>query len=327
MPHELQPLLREPHHARTRQIPPALSIQQGQIAGRDGIVGTADDVVLLDALNQMAANKIILYEFHTYDAGELWDFWTGITGGGVYITGSSGSDLINQIVAAVEATTKSFDTLTLNASAGFEAWLASVEPPQYSSIEVPEEGISFDFDISVCVPAGACVEGINTFTINALGDGLTLAQQNVTINTVCEIKVPVDIKPGSCPNPIRLKETGVMPFAIMGTVDFDVAQIDPASIRLSREGTPGEVAPLRWSCYDAGIPNEEFDPTLCNCVGYGYDGIIDLALKFDVQSVTKTLRLAEVAGQTIPITMTGKLKAEFGGTPITGQDCVWVLRK
>jgi hypothetical protein len=120
---------------------------------------------------------------------------------------------------------------------------------------------------------------------------------------------------------------GVMPFAIMGSVDFDVAQIDPASIRLSREGMTVEVAPIRWSYYDTGIPNEDFDPQLCNCVGAYFDGIKDLALKFDVQSVVKTLKLAEVAGQTIPLTMTGKLKEEFGGTPITGQDCVWVLRK
>jgi len=147
------------------------------------------------------------------------------------------------------------------------------------------------------------------------------------IDEGCLIEVAVDIKPGSCPNPIKLKQLGVMPFAIMGTVEFDVTQIDPASIRLSREGDPGEVAPLRWSYYDAGIPNEEFDPTLCNCVGYGYDGIIDLALKFNVQSVIKTLKLAEVVGQTIPLTMTGKLKEEFGGTPIRGEDCVWVLKR
>jgi hypothetical protein len=46
------------------------------------------------------------------------------------------------------------------------------------------------------------------------------------------IEVPVDIKPGSCPNPINTKSKGVLPVTIAGTEDFDVTMIDPASVRL-----------------------------------------------------------------------------------------------
>jgi hypothetical protein len=142
------------------------------------------------------------------------------------------------------------------------------------------------------------------------------------IGNVCdEIVVPVDIKPASCPNPIRLKEIGIVPVAIMGTVDFDVKQIDPATIRLYREGTPGEVAPLRWSYYDTGGP---FVGELCDCQGLILDGIKDLALKFDSNAFVKNLRLSEVLGQTIPLTITGKLK---DSTPIEGKDCVRVLKR
>ena len=142
------------------------------------------------------------------------------------------------------------------------------------------------------------------------------------IGNVCdEIVVPVDIKPASCPNPIRLREIGIVPVAIMGTVDFDVKQIDPATIRLYREGTPGEVAPLRWSYYDTGGP---FAGELCDCQGLILDGIKDLALKFDSNAVVKNLRISEVLGQTIPLTITGKLK---DSTPIEGKDCVRVLKR
>ena len=142
------------------------------------------------------------------------------------------------------------------------------------------------------------------------------------IGNVCdEMMVPVDIKPASCPNPIKLKENGLLPVAIMGTAYFDVKQIDPASIRLYREGNPGDLAPVRWSYYDTG---SAFIGDLCGCQGLILDGIKDLALKFDTPTVVKNLKLAEVAGKTIPLTITGKLK---DGTPIVGKDCVRVLKK
>ena len=55
----------------------------------------------------------------------------------------------------------------------------------------------------------------------------------------CPLPVPVDIRPCSCHNPIKVRTWGVLPVAIMGTQTLDVTHIDPASIRL--EG----VAPLR----------------------------------------------------------------------------------
>ena len=55
------------------------------------------------------------------------------------------------------------------------------------------------------------------------------------------IAVAVDIKPGSCPNPLNVKSKGVLPVAVLGTEEFDATQMDPASVRL--EGVP----PLRWA--------------------------------------------------------------------------------
>jgi len=46
--------------------------------GRDEIIGTADDIVLLDALNQMKANNITLFEMHSYYSDyDYWKYWTG----------------------------------------------------------------------------------------------------------------------------------------------------------------------------------------------------------------------------------------------------------
>jgi hypothetical protein len=138
------------------------------------------------------------------------------------------------------------------------------------------------------------------------------------------INVYVDIKPGSCPNPIGFAgNKGVMPFTIMGSTDFDITQIDPESIRITREGVDAEVKPIRWSYEDVATP---FEGELCDCYWLKGDGIMDLAMNIYRDEIVEHLRLQEVAGMTIPLTVTGKLKDEFGGTSIEGKDCVWVLK-
>lgn len=61
-----------------------------------------------------------------------------------------------------------------------------------------------------------------------------------------EIEVPVEIHPTSCLNPFDVGEGGVTPVAILGTADFDVTQVDPASVVL--EG----FAPLRQAIRGRG---------------------------------------------------------------------------
>ncbi|MFX1239531.1 MAG: hypothetical protein ACFE8P_17650 [Promethearchaeota archaeon] len=140
------------------------------------------------------------------------------------------------------------------------------------------------------------------------------------------IPVNVDIKPGSWPNPLNIKSKGVFPVAICGTLEplFDVSTIDPASIQLTIEEVEDGVAPLRWSYEDVATPytGEE---------GGGHaldgDGIMDLTLKFGIPELVSTLGLVNFKGIPITIILIGNLKEEFGGTPIKGQDYVWILDK
>lgn len=137
-----------------------------------------------------------------------------------------------------------------------------------------------------------------------------------------EIPVYVDIKPGSWPNPFNQKSKGVLPVAICGTEDFDITTIDPETIRLTREGIEEGVAPIRWSYEDIATPYTG-EP------GGGHalegDGYLDLTLKFSTQEVYTTLELGEFKGLTIPLIITGNLYEEYDGTPIRGQDYVWIL--
>ncbi len=163
------------------------------------------------------------------------------------------------------------------------------------------------------------------------------------------LEVAIDVKPESCPNPINVKSQGVLPVAILGTADFDVNQIDPASVTL--EG----VSPLRWDYEDVSTP---FEPYLgkedCeqDCDTLDPDGILDLTLKFDTQQILDVLGNIEsydieqedleafesgesdqlitttedalLDGACLTVTLTGTLT---DGTEIIGEDLVLILRK
>jgi hypothetical protein len=126
--------------------------------------------------------------------------------------------------------------------------------------------------------------------------------------------IAVDIKPGSCPNPINTKSKGVLPVAILGTQTFDVTRIDPASVELVG------VNPLRWSVEDVSTPYEPFigkeGPEACNEMGP--DRIDDLTLKFSTQAIISALGPVN-NGDVLTLELNALL---VDGTPVTGEDVV-----
>jgi PKD repeat protein len=145
-------------------------------------------------------------------------------------------------------------------------------------------------------------------------DNETCCEMTIVVET-CVIPVPVDIKPTSCPNPLNTKSNGVLPVAILGTEDFDVMSIDPATIRL--EG----VAPLRWAYEDVATPVDLVDR--CDCTTLGPDGYVDLTLKFDTEAIVAALGTV-YDGEIRSLDLTG---ATFDPTPIEGADCVRIIYK
>jgi len=132
--------------------------------------------------------------------------------------------------------------------------------------------------------------------------------------------VPVDIKPGACPNPLNLVSKGVLPVAILGTADFDVRTIDPATVTLKG------VAPLRWSFEDVASPYEQFagKTSIYQCNNSGPDGNLDIVLKFDTQEIAAAIGDAKAnAGQALILNLRGGLE---DGTEIKGEDPVVIIR-
>jgi len=147
----------------------------------------------------------------------------------------------------------------------------------------------------------------------------------------CVIDVAIDIKPGSCPNPLNVKSKGVLPAAIMGIESFDVTTIDPASLALRLKGTEEPlVFPLRWAYADVGAPFEPFlgkEDCFEDCEAFSFaDGNMDIVFHFDAQEVVAAL--GEVSDEDcLVLEITGNLKEEFNGTPTIGEDVLRILKK
>ena len=117
--------------------------------------------------------------------------------------------------------------------------------------------------------------------------------------------VLIDIKPGSYPNSFNANGNGVIPIAILGSADLDVADVDPAS--LSFEGAAVRVkgnGDLQCSFEDVSGP--EGTP----------DGYLDLVCHF-VDDFTDGWVLGDGSA-----TVTGNL---FDGTPIAGSDSISIV--
>jgi hypothetical protein len=159
------------------------------------------------------------------------------------------------------------------------------------------------------------------FTFGAFGDN-AVGLRGID-NVILErniIKVYVDVKPGSCPNPLNVASKGVLPVAILGTEDFDVTTIDPETIQL--EG----VTPLRWAYADVGTPFDSDKLDCYDCNELCGDGYMDLVLNFETQDVVAAIDPV-FDGQCVFLNLTGNLTSENGGTPVEGEDVVWIINK
>jgi subtilisin-like proprotein convertase family protein len=107
----------------------------------------------------------------------------------------------------------------------------------------------------------------------------------------------LDIKPGMVPNPFAKDSNGVVPVAILGTVDFDVTAVDTASIRIERmDLTGGLVAPYQGTAGPQTSIGEIGTP----------DGFADLSVYFETSELASALKLGELPeGATVQLLVTG----------------------
>jgi probable HAF family extracellular repeat protein len=214
------------------------------------------------------------------------------------------------------------DTLTLDASGSTDvdsdivSYLWDIDDNNSFETDAGSQAI-FDVNYTYLQSLGILVDNtynIHLKVIDSVAQSDT-ADSTFTIIPQPALQVVVDIKPRSCPNPLNVKSSGVLPVAILGTVDVNVTEIDPTSIRL--EG----VNAIRHSFENVAAP--AVDSSDCNCTEDGPDGFLDLTLKFKTQEIVNAIGNVN-EGDVLVLELTGVLYDE---RPIEGTDCVLIRGK
>ncbi len=139
--------------------------------------------------------------------------------------------------------------------------------------------------------------------------------------------LPLDIKPGSCPNPLNRNSNGMLPVGLLGTDAVDITDVDVASVRISRaDGVGSAVAPNEgppgphsvFADVGTAVPGEP-----CDCHALGGDGILDLSMKFATQAVVAELQLNDLpAGSIVELVVSGTF---LDGRPFVASNCVTLV--
>ncbi|MFQ5491731.1 MAG: hypothetical protein ACE5GE_13515, partial [Phycisphaerae bacterium] len=144
------------------------------------------------------------------------------------------------------------------------------------------------------------------------------------------LNLPLDIKPGVCPNRLNLAGQGRLAVALLGSASFDASQVDPFSITLSRaDCLGGQVSPVEgppgpWSVLrDVATPFDGVGSPVCTSHDAAADGFADLFMHFDSQNLVNVLNLYSLPpGEVVELTVRGSL---WDGTPFVGADRVRLL--
>ncbi|MHC4090460.1 MAG: hypothetical protein ACYSVY_09325 [Planctomycetota bacterium] len=143
-----------------------------------------------------------------------------------------------------------------------------------------------------------------------------------------EITLPLDIRPGACPNKFVLRGRGVVTAALVGTVDYDITSVDTSQLRLFRaDGVGGSVAPLNGQRGPRVVFEDLATPLPgwpCDCGDANGDGFADLLMKFRRHEVIDALQLhdADPTGL-VELVVSGTF---LDGTPFTSSDCIELKR-
>lgn len=231
-----------------------------------------------------------------------------MSSGAVTGTDRSSSEIVDAIVGSLEELT--FD-ITGN-PVGCDPLDISFDPAVHEDVA---GGSSVMFEETIAVPADTAA-GVYSCTAEFRADDTVIGTQQVTITVERGIEVPVDVKPGSCPDPLNQQSRGDLPVAIVSTGDFDASEVDPASVTLAG------VSPIGSSLEDAATPYEPFTGKTerDDCTTARGDGLTDLVLHFDAQSVLAAIGPVP-SGEVHVLELTGTLT---DGTDVAGEDVVWI---
>ncbi len=166
-----------------------------------------------------------------------------------------------------------------------------------------------------------------------------LGSVTVLLNAPSPLEVPeapavaLDVRPDGCPNPFNPASNGLLPAALVGSLTFDVEDVDLETLVLTRaDGVGQPVQPVGLD----GLPLPPFpnvDPlpqfvvlpspfpgAPCECDAIGADDVLDLRVTFRTDKVATKLQLTSLPhGTEVELVLSGE---RLDGTPFAVSDCV-----
>ncbi len=170
--------------------------------GRDGLLGTGDDLTMAAVLAAMHAEHITLLYVNSGDPATTatWQAWAAQTesGGDARTISSTGTDLPAATVELLLTAGPQIDSFALQADPPeYQSWLATA-PASYTSLVIPEGGITLTFGIDITLPAATTLGHDYLFDLVATGNGVPYATRPETIHPrscayvpLCQFGIPV----------------------------------------------------------------------------------------------------------------------------------------
>ena len=304
-----------------------LSLSQGKLSSNDAHMVRSGGSLIVDSPATLYGGSTRNYAVDVYAGGGLYG--TGVIDGNVVrnsglLSAGSGPGTVGELTLGVSS-----GGLDQRAGAVF---LAELDGSGHDHVQALQASLAGDFELALL--DGYSLQAGDTFTVLTSATPLVGSFANVVwpegadfelFQTEFTVAVRVtavasqalaagmDVKPGSCPNPVNVKSRGVLPVAVMFPPDTDLEGLDPASVLLA--GVPA----LRVGFEDVSSPAD----SSCDCSSQAPDGVMDAVFHFDTQSVVEAL--GDVSdGQEIQLELTGVLP---DGTEFAAQDCVTMLVK
>jgi len=165
-------------------------------------------------------------------------------GSSVLVTGRSWSD----------GTGYDYQTLAYSAATGQELWSARYD------------GSASAYDSPSTTRSLAISPDGSTVFVTGESEGIGTDRDYATLAYSLPVWVDIDIKPGSDTNPINPRSRGVIPVALLGSDEFDVADVDVSTLRFG----PSEAGPAH-NLSDSFIYNDHLQDV-------NLDGIMDLVV-------------------------------------------------
>lgn len=193
-----------PHDCNVLECLGGTGFVRGLDPGRDNTIGTADDLRILDVVQQLVDNDMVLLHLTNSfgsDGGftytDIWDCWARRTGGqGEQLNANGtvpgGIDLAELVAELIRAQGSFCRELRLEAERGWEGWVSSVTPV-LTDVQLPT---FVEFDITFCVPPGT-PPGPYDFVVNLMCGDQIVTSQRVHVDVTIDCSASVVSPPAS----------------------------------------------------------------------------------------------------------------------------------